>query len=65
VRTALCIAAVSAIRCIPPSKAFYRRLRDSGKPPKFAIVAVARKLVILANAILRTNQPWNAEGGLY
>jgi transposase len=64
VRTALYMAAVSAIRCNPPFKAFYRRLRDSGKPPKIAIVAVARKLVILANAILRTNQPWNPERGL-
>jgi len=60
VRTALYMAAISAIRCNPPFKAFYRRLRDSGKPPKLAIVAVARKLVILANSILRSNQPWNA-----
>jgi len=59
VRTALYMAAVSAIRCNPPFKAFYKRLVGSGKPRKSAIVAVARKLVILANAIVRTNEPWN------
>jgi len=58
VRTALYMAAVNAIRCNPPFKAFYRRLIDSGKPRKLAVVAVARKLVTLANAILRSNQPW-------
>lgn len=61
VRTALYMAAVSAIRCNPPFKAFYKRLIDSGKPRKLAIVAVARKLATLANAILRTNQPWNTK----
>jgi transposase len=64
VRTALYMAAVSAIRCNPPFKAFYKRLIDSGKPRKLAIVAVARKLAILANAILRANQPWNANHAL-
>ncbi|HVY57006.1 MAG TPA: IS110 family transposase, partial [Xanthobacteraceae bacterium] len=32
---------------------FYRQLRDAGKPAKAAIIAVARKLIITANAILR------------
>ena len=64
VRTALYMAALSAIRCNPPFKAFYKRLVDSGKPRKLAIVAVARKLAILANAILRTNEPWNANHAL-
>ena len=59
VRTALYMAAVSAIRCNPPFRAFYRRLIESGKPRKLAVVAVARKLVSLTNAILRSNQPWN------
>lgn len=64
VRTALYMAAVSAVRCNPPFRAFYKRLVDSGKPRKLAIVAVARKLAILANAILRTNQPWNVNQAL-
>jgi transposase len=59
VRTALYMAAVSAIRCNPTFKAFYKRLVESGKPRKVAIVAVARKLVVLANTILKTGKPWN------
>jgi transposase len=59
VRTALYMAALAAIRHHPPSKAFYRRLIQDGKPRKLAIVAVARKLVVLANAIVRTNTPWD------
>ena len=59
VRTALYMAALSAIRCNPAFKAFYRRLIESGKPRKVAIVAVARKLIVLANTILKTKNPWN------
>ncbi len=59
VRTALYMASVSAIRCNPVFKAFYKRLIESGKPRKVAIVAVARKLVVLANTILKTGKPWN------
>ena len=58
-RTALYMAAVSAIRCNPAFKAFYKRLTESGKPRKVAIVAVARKLIVLANTILKTGNPWN------
>lgn len=58
VRTALYMAAVSAIRCNPTFKAFYRRLLDAGKPRKVAIVAVARKLIVLANTIVKTGVPW-------
>jgi transposase len=59
VRTALYMAAVSAIRCNPPFKAFYKRLIDAGKPRKVAIVAVARKLIVLANTIVKNDTPWN------
>ena len=37
-----------------------RRAGERQEPRKLAIVAVARKLVTLANAILRSNQPWTA-----
>jgi transposase len=59
VRTALYMAAVSAIRCNPSFKAFYKRLVQDGKPRKVAIVAVARKLVVLANAIVKADRPWS------
>lgn len=64
VRTALYMAAVSAIRCNPSFKAFYKRLVQDGKPRKVAIVAVARKLVVLANAITKSNKPWNCAIGV-
>jgi len=60
VRCALYMATLSAIRANPPIKAFYKHLRDAGKPAKLAIVAAMRKLLITANAILATNRPWSA-----
>jgi transposase len=59
VRSAVYMAAVSAIRCDPTFKAFYRRLVDAGKPRKVAIIAVARKLIVLANSIVKTDTPWH------
>jgi transposase len=59
VRTALYMAAVSAIRCNPSFRAFYQRLVQEGKPRKVAIVAVARKLIVLANAIAKSKKPWS------
>jgi transposase len=59
VRTALYMGALTAIRRDPAFKAFYQRLVTAGKPRKVAIVAVARKLVVLANTILKTDRPWN------
>ena len=34
--------------------AFRARLQDQGKPPKLAIIAVARKLLTTLNAMLRS-----------
>lgn len=61
VRCALYMAAISAIRFNPPLKAFYKHLRDNGKPAKLAIVAAMRKLLITANAILANDLPWSAD----
>jgi transposase len=60
VRVALYQAAITAIRCCPQMKAFYHRLKARGKASKVAIVAVARKLLVLANALLRTMTPYRA-----
>ncbi|MEA3068391.1 MAG: transposase, partial [Sphingomonadales bacterium] len=51
-------AAMIACRCNPVFKAFNQRLRDAGKRPKVAIVAVMRKLIVTLNATLRDNQQW-------
>jgi len=58
VRCALYMATLSAIRCNPDIKAYYRRLREDGKAPKVAIVAAMRKMTITANVILEQDRPW-------
>lgn len=57
-RRALYMAAVSAARCNPALKAFYDRLLANGKKPKVALIAVMRKLVILANTLVSENRTW-------
>lgn len=58
VRSALFIAAMVASRHNPSLKAFFDRLVSSGKPKLVAMVAVARKLLTILNAILRDKTPW-------
>ncbi len=58
VRAPVYMACRVAIRYNPPLKAFYRRLRDAGKPAALALVAVMRKLLTILNAMLRDNRPW-------
>jgi transposase len=54
VRIGLYQAAVAAIRHCPQMKAFYASLKARGKASKVALIAVARKILVLANALLRT-----------
>lgn len=56
VREALYMAAVAASRGKTRLGAFYRTLRDAGKPPKLALLALARKLVVILNAVARDDQ---------
>lgn len=58
VRSALFMAALSAIRCNPVLRAFYQRLLARGKPKMVALIAVARKLLTILNAMLRDKTPW-------
>ncbi len=65
VRAALYMAAVTATRHNPVIRALYRRLHDqAGKPAKVALVACMRKLLTIANAILREGLPWSAKAAL-
>lgn len=57
VRTVLYMGALTAARYNPRLKAFYQKLRAAGKPAKVALIAVARKLLVLLNAMLRDGQP--------
>lgn len=56
VRCALFMAALSAIRHNAEIKAFYKRLREAGKPQKVAHIAAARKIIVILNAMLRNAQ---------
>lgn len=56
VRRALFMAALAARRHHPQLRAFYQRLRDNGKKPLVAITALMRKLIVIANATLRSSQ---------
>ena len=58
VRNAFYMAAVTASRHNPVLAPFYARLIAAGKPVKVALVAVMRRLVVFANAVLRSGQPW-------
>lgn len=49
----LFMAALSAARAHPQLSVFYQRLTQAGKPKRLALAAVARKLVVIANAKLR------------
>lgn len=57
-RASLFIAAMVAARHNPVLKAFYQRLITAGKPKKLALIAVARKLLTILNAIIRDKKPW-------
>jgi transposase len=61
VRSALFLAALSAARHNPVLKIFRDRKVAEGKPKMVALIAVARKLLTILNAILRDKQPWRAK----
>jgi transposase len=58
VRTALFIGALVAARHNPTLKSFNDRLRANGKPKLVALIATARKLLTILNAIIRDQKPW-------
>jgi transposase len=58
VRAVLFMAAMTAMRRNPSLRAFHQRLRLAGKPKMVALIAVARKLLTILNAILRDKTKW-------
>lgn len=58
VRAVLFMGAMVAARFNPVLKAFHQRLIAAGKPKMVALIAVARKLLTILNAILRDQRPW-------
>jgi transposase len=57
-RQALYMPALVAMRFNPDLKAKYQQLVSAGKPAKVAIAAIMRKLIVLANALIKANRPW-------
>jgi transposase len=58
VRAALYMATLTAVRWNPVLRPFYQRLLAAGKKTKVALTACMRKLLVILNAMLRTQQPW-------
>jgi transposase len=58
VRTILFLGAMTAMRWNPVLRSFYQRLRSAGKPKMLVLIAVARKLLTILNAIIRDGQKW-------
>ncbi len=58
VRNVLYMAALSAVRYNPVGKALYARLMAKGKSAKAALIAVAHKLLTIANAMVHNRTPW-------
>jgi transposase len=59
VRKVLYMATLASTRHNPVIQDFYRRLCASGKPPKVALTACMRKLLVTLNAILKTRTAWH------
>ena len=57
-RRALYMAALSALRHAGLHAALVAKMRAAGRPAKVILMAVARKLLTIANAILRTGNPF-------
>lgn len=60
VRSALYMGALAASRSETPLGELFRRLIARGKEFKVAIVAVAHKMLTIANAVVRSGQPYDA-----
>src|SRR5882672_1821558 len=61
VRRVLYLCALSAKRCNPAMSALYNRLTAAGRPHKVALIAVARKLIVLANTLIAQNRSWQSQ----
>jgi transposase len=61
VRSVLYMAALAAKKFNPVIKEFYERLIKHGKEKKVALTACMRKLLVILNAMMRTNQPWRTQ----
>jgi transposase len=61
VRSVLYMAALAAKKFNPVIRKFYERLINQGKEKKVALTACMRKLLVILNVMMRTNQPWRTQ----
>ncbi|WP_353806731.1 transposase, partial [Microcystis sp. M_QC_C_20170808_M9Col] len=61
IRATLYMGAVVAMGHNPVIKAFYERLVGGGKSKKLAVTACVRKILVILNAMVRQNQPWQQQ----
>jgi transposase len=59
VRSALYMPLLAVLRCNPVIRSFYQRLLDHGKAKRTALVAAMRKLLTIANTMLKNDQQWS------
>lgn len=64
IRNCLYMAAMAAVRSNRVIRDFYNKLVNKGKNKMVALTACMRKLLLIANAMVRKNQPWQANFGL-
>jgi transposase len=57
-RACLYLASWTAVRVPGTLQRFYQRLVAAGKPKQVALIAIARKLLLALNEMVRHNQPW-------
>jgi transposase len=63
VRAVLYMATLVATRHNPVIRSHYQRLLANGKARKLALTACMRKLLVILNAMVRSNQPWSTSPG--
>ena len=61
VRSALYLATMTARRWNPVISAYYDHLIAAHKPPKVAMIACTRKVLVILNAMIRDQTAWNPE----
>jgi transposase len=61
VRSVLYMATIAAVRHNPPLQRMYQRLLSRGKLKKVALIACARKLLTVLNAMMKAKTPWRLD----
>lgn len=61
IRQALYMAAISAIRCKRLNPQLVTNMHAKNKPGKVIAIAIARKMLTIANAVLKSGQPFKAQ----